>query len=138
MSAAHRVLRPSWTCAVDRLPWPCAEARRILSKIDPAALQQTMARLMAIAQGELVGTDPAALYRRFVGWTLEPGQRCALCGSRRHAVILDVPPRLIPCDELRTAIATDDVPESTESMTMTASIDSLTVDGGGSRPDERH
>jgi hypothetical protein len=116
VTAVHRVLRPSCTCAVDGLLWPCAEARRTLSRIDPAELQQTMAKLMAIAQGELVGTDPATLYRRFVGWTLEPGQRCAICGSRRHAVILDVPPRLIPCDEPRTAIATGDVPESTESL----------------------
>jgi hypothetical protein len=66
---------------------------------------------MAIAQGELAGTDPATLYRRFVGWTLQPGQRCAICGSRRHTVIADVPPRLIPCDDLRTAVPGDDDPD---------------------------
>jgi hypothetical protein len=112
MSAVHRVLRPSWTCAVDGLAWPCTEARRTLSDIAPAALQQTMAKLMALAQGELTGADPATQYRRFIGWTLEPGQRCAICGSRRHTVIANVPPRLIPCDDLRKAVAGDpDPPE---------------------------
>lgn len=114
MTAVHRVRRPSWTCAADGFPWPCALARRTLSSINPATLQQTMAKLMAIAQGELTDVKPTTLYRRFIGWTLEPGQRCAICGSRRHTVILDVPPRLIPCDNLRTAIATNDVPEATE------------------------
>ncbi|GAA0734314.1 hypothetical protein Drose_35065 [Dactylosporangium roseum] len=110
MSAAHRVLRPFWTCAADGLPWPCAEARRRLSSNDLAVLRQTMAKLMAIAQGELDDTDLATLYRRFVAWTLEPDQRCAICGSRRHAAISGVAPRLIPCNALRAAIAASDLP----------------------------
>lgn len=98
LSAAHRVLRPSWTCASDGLPWPCSEARQALSVNDLAALRQTMAKLMAIAGSELPDRRPEALYRRFLAWTLEPGQRCTVCGSRRHAVIPGVPPRLIPCN----------------------------------------
>ncbi|MGI5180529.1 hypothetical protein ACQEVZ_29865 [Dactylosporangium sp. CA-152071] len=108
MSAAHRVVRPSWTCAVDGLPWPCVEAQQALSSSDPAALLQTMAKLMAIAQRELDGTDLATLYRRFLAWTLEPDQRCAICGSRRHAVTPGVPPRLVPCNGLRQVIAAAD------------------------------
>ncbi|GAA2591973.1 hypothetical protein GCM10010399_23120 [Dactylosporangium fulvum] len=111
MSAAHRVIRPSWTCTADGLPWPCTEAQRILRNSDLAMLRQTMAKLMAIAQGELDDTDPAALYRRFLAWTLESDQRCALCGSRRHAAIPGVPPRLIPCDGLRAANTTGELPE---------------------------
>ncbi|GAA0734280.1 hypothetical protein Drose_35105 [Dactylosporangium roseum] len=110
MNATHRVVRPSWTCAVDELPWPCTEAQRSLRTNDPAMLRQTMANLMAIAQQELDDTDPTTLYRRFLAWTLEPDQRCAICGSRRHAVIPGVPPRLIPCDGLRTALAGRDLP----------------------------
>jgi hypothetical protein len=44
--------------------------------------------------------------------TQEPGRRCAICGSYRHTVILDVPPRLIPCDDLQKAA--EDVNEPTE------------------------
>jgi transcriptional regulator with XRE-family HTH domain len=98
LSAAHRVLRPSWTCASDGLPWPCSEAQQALSVNDLAALQRTMAKLMAIAGSELPDRRPDALYRRFLAWTFEPGQRCTVCGSRRHAVIPGVPPRLIPCN----------------------------------------
>jgi len=64
-----------------------------------------MVKLMAIAQRELGDTDLATLYRRFLAWTLELDQRCAICGSRRHAVLHGVPPRLIPCDGLRAAVA---------------------------------
>jgi hypothetical protein len=58
---------------------------------------------MAIAQRELDDTNLATLYRRFLAWTLEPDQRCAICDNRRHAALPGVPPRLIPCDGLRAA-----------------------------------
>ena len=87
---------------------PESEAQRSLASNDPAAVRQTMAKLMAIAQRELDDTDLATLYRRFLAWTLEPDQRCAICGSRRHAVLPAVPPRLIPCDGLRAASAAGD------------------------------
>ncbi len=61
MSAAHRVARPSWTCAIDGLPWPCTEAQQALSSTDPTVLRKSMAKLMAIAQRELDDTDPATL-----------------------------------------------------------------------------
>jgi hypothetical protein len=65
---------------------------------------------MAIAQRELDDTNLATLYRRFLAWTLEPDQRCAICGSRRHAALPGVPPRLVPCDGLRAAFAASDLP----------------------------
>lgn len=111
MNPAHRAVRPSWTCTVDGLPWPCTEAQQSLSSTDPAVLRQTMAKLMAIAQRELDNTDLATLYRRFLAWTLESEQLCAICGSRRHAVLPGVPPRLIPCDGLRAAFAASDLPD---------------------------
>jgi ribosomal protein S14 len=69
-----------------------------------------MAKLLAVAQRELEGTDLAALYRRFLTWTLEPDRRCAICGSRRHAVLPGVPPRLVPCNALRGVAAASDLP----------------------------
>jgi hypothetical protein len=69
-----------------------------------------MAKLMAVAQGEL-DIDLTALYWRFLAWTLEPDQRCAICDSRRHAVLPGAPPRLIPCDGLRAAFTASDLPE---------------------------
>jgi len=42
-----------------------------------------MAKLMAITQHEMIRADPTTLYRRFVGWTLEPGQRCELPEAQR-------------------------------------------------------
>ncbi|WP_327007954.1 hypothetical protein OHA72_12160 [Dactylosporangium sp. NBC_01737] len=84
-------------------------------------LSQLYSRLPGLVepQRDLVGAPderPRAPPRRpdgvarFIAWTLEPDQRCAICDSRRHAVMPGVPPRLIPCDGLREVIAASDLP----------------------------
>jgi hypothetical protein len=104
MTTVHRVVRPLWMCAVDGFPWPCLEARQLLRELcvdDPSVMQRHMAQLMAVAEHEIGVLDRMTLYRRFVAWTLDDGQRCVVCGSLRHAVIPGVPPRLVPCNEVQ-------------------------------------
>ncbi len=104
MTRVHRVVRPWWTCAIDGLPWPCVEARQLLREMfvdDRSVLQRHMAQLMAVAENEIGFLDRATLYKRFVAWTLSNGQRCTVCGSLRHAVIAGLPPRLVPCNDVR-------------------------------------
>ena len=108
MNGEHRVQRPEWTCAADGLPWPCEAARKLLTGAfdDPAALVLSLAGLMAQAADELGVEDPASLYRRFLGWTMAPGEVCRVCGSRRHALVAGVLRRLLPCRELPEVLAT--------------------------------
>lgn len=67
--------------------------------MDPGAaagLTAHMLRLMATAADDLHVDDPSSLYPRFVGWTLEPGRVCRMCGRPDHDVAPGVPPRLVP------------------------------------------
>lgn len=109
-SSIHRAVEPLWMCAADGLPWPCEPARELLREVhtgDLDRLLRHMTQVMAVAEQDIGVLDRAALYRRFVVWALDEGQRCAMCGSPRHAAIPDVPPRLVPCNEVRGVVAGD-------------------------------
>ena len=111
----HRAARPSWRCLTDGGEWPCAEARARLAAAfgDRDELSRQMARLQATAADDLTLANPASLHRRFVKWTRDHDESCRACGSHMHAVVPGIPPRLVPCDDLRDHIrTTDHRPES--------------------------
>ena len=103
MSEVHRPSRPQWTCLVDGSAWPCRPAKQLLAngyaERDEMLLAH-LARLLAIAASDLRVSDPARLYRRFVGW--HPGSRgpCQRCGSPTHAYLANLPPRYTPCTQV--------------------------------------
>lgn len=105
---AHVPARPSWTCVVDGAEWPCHDARQTVlamhgGQAEPA--QRQMLRLMALAMDEMGEHDTPAMYRRFVSWALARGERCRVCQSSRHAVIVGMSPRLVPCNEMHALLA---------------------------------
>lgn len=78
-------------------------ARKLLveaHRANPSALTVLMAWLTEPASHDLGLGTPAALFRRFVGWTLSPATRCRVCSSRAHDVLPGLPPRLFPCNKL--------------------------------------
>lgn len=98
-----------WTCAIDGAQWPCTPARLALTAAygrGSAELAAHLAALMAIAEQELVTLDRAGLYRRFLAWTRADGELCRVCGRRGHAVLPGLPPRLVPCEEVRELMPT--------------------------------
>lgn len=101
--SAHRVARPAWRCAIDGTDWPCAPAKQQLIEgcDDPAAVVTLLCALMSRAADDLGVADPTDLYDRFVAWTISPTEACRACGRLRHAAAAGLPPRLVPCDQLR-------------------------------------
>jgi hypothetical protein len=95
----HSPDRPEWTCRVDGLDWPCREAQHELSArfaTSPAVLTGHMLHLMVAATRELNLPSDHQLYWRFITWTLPPGVRCRVCGTRGHDMLPGIPPRLTP------------------------------------------
>jgi hypothetical protein len=68
---------------------------------DRAVLTALLGKLMARAADELGLADPTDLYRRFLAWTIDVDARCGACGKANHTVVARLPPRLLPCDQLR-------------------------------------
>ena len=104
---AHNVNRPQWTCVVDGSRWPCAEARQALTeayRADPAMLTHHMTALMVWAETELGVVNPATLFKRFVGWTVDTSEPCRVCGKSSHVVITGVPPRFQLCREIHEGL----------------------------------
>jgi hypothetical protein len=111
MTVAHRAQRPEWTCIVDSLPWPCADAQESLTGAycgGELPLSIHMARLMAVAADDLRLDDPSLLYQRFVRWTVKEHDEdeqdgakheliCCRCGRKGHDLLPGVPLRLFPC-----------------------------------------
>jgi hypothetical protein len=115
----HRADRPTWQCSTCGDHWPCEFACKLLADAyqgsyhgscqrsyqgDRIGLTRHLAQLMAVAAEDLGLADPTRLYRRFLGWTLDPDQRCRVCDRQGHDVLAGVPPRLIPCRQLRDAV----------------------------------
>jgi hypothetical protein len=106
----HQVSRPSWLCGTDGEAWPCESARKLLSEAyrgEPDRLVRYLAHFMAQAATDLGVPGPALLYRRFMGWTLGPGEVCRVCGRSSHTVVTGLPPRLLPCDGIRAVPSLD-------------------------------
>lgn len=101
--STHRATRPAWRCVVDGMDWPCAPAKQQLIEVydDRAALTALLGSLMARAADDLGVADPTDLYARFLAWTMSPTEACRTCGRARHATAAELPPRLVPCDQLR-------------------------------------
>jgi hypothetical protein len=98
---SHRAERREWRCAICTGGWPCIPARKelkVLFESDPDGLTRHMLALMAYAVDELHVASPVTLYRRFVGWTLNPKLGCRMCAGGGHDATPGVPPRLIPCE----------------------------------------
>jgi hypothetical protein len=100
--STHTPIRPSWTCRSCGHPWPCIAANAELTAAhsqvgDQDALARHLAWLAIQAAADLGIPSPAALYHRFVGWTLHPDRACRVCGKPNHDVIPGLPPRLFPC-----------------------------------------
>jgi hypothetical protein len=86
-------------CGVD---WPCEPIRPVLLKAhleDRDEVQWHMTWLIPMAANELGVSDPAKLFRRFLGWTLEKDAACRVCGKAGHDFLPGVPPRLLSCDD---------------------------------------
>ncbi len=70
----HVPTRPSWTCASDGRPWPCAAARVHLRSQyagDAVGLSMYMSQQLMTAAVDLAdgGAPPPDLFHRFVAWT---------------------------------------------------------------------
>jgi hypothetical protein len=89
-----------WICLVDGENWPCRAARTALTRAypDPDVLSAHLAWLARVAADDLGLPSPAALYRRFVRWSLPAGACCPVCARAGHVPIAGLPPRLFPCD----------------------------------------
>src|SRR5882672_4181565 len=100
VSGGHRPRRPSWLCDTCGADWPCQVGQKVLEELHLRGLGELtrhMAKLMVWASGDLMPTAPAALYKRFVGWTLPEYSLCRVCGKQGHDLIPAIPPRLLPC-----------------------------------------
>lgn len=103
----HRVQRPAWTCVVCDETWPCMAARRAMvhwHADEMADLHAGMLAALRTLDHEVLAVDRRALYRDFAQWS-RPEVRCPACGSDQHVAVPGVPPRLVPCDELRALMA---------------------------------
>jgi hypothetical protein len=68
----HMPGRPSWTCQVCGLEWPCPIAREELSRqhaADPVELSVFMSEQLYDAARDLFRRPPAELWARFIAWT---------------------------------------------------------------------
>ncbi|GAA4463794.1 flavin reductase [Phytohabitans houttuyneae] len=68
----HTPTRPSWTCSVCGVDWPCDKARDQLCQVygeQRVNLAVYMATQLGHAAGELSGASTNDLYQRFIAWT---------------------------------------------------------------------
>ena len=66
----HLPDRPSWSCRVDGLDWPCAPAREHLASTFPrTALAMYMTVQLGVAARDMPDAQPSDLYHRFLLWT---------------------------------------------------------------------
>jgi hypothetical protein len=72
----HVPCRPSWDCWSCEKPWPCDPAREELATVyDTVTLAQFMAQRVVEAARDLLTTDPAELFERFIAWTWQVPSR---------------------------------------------------------------